>query len=63
MRKNMKRLQRIKTWQLVILLIIVGFISATFLRLNNIGMIERRSAVLAADEAGKADAIQDRLYD
>lgn len=62
-RTNMRRLQRVRTWQLVIILIIVGFISATFLRLNNIGMIERRSAVMAADESGDTKALQDRLYD
>lgn len=56
-------LQRVKTWQLLILLVIVGFLAATFLRLNNIGMIQRRDAVLAADKAGDTEAIQSRLYD
>ena len=60
---NLKRLQRIKTWQLFILLIIMGFLSATFLRLNNIGMIERREAVINADEASNNDITQNRLYD
>lgn len=59
----MKRLQRIKTWQLLILLIIAGYISATFLRLNNIGMIERRSAVMVADKSGDNKILQTRLYD
>lgn len=56
-------MQRVKTWQLVVLLIIASFVAATFLRLNNIGMIERRDAVYAADEAGNSDATIDRLYD
>lgn len=60
---NIKVLQRVKTWQLLILLILVGFLAATFLRLNNIGMIQRRDAVLAADKAGDTEAIQSRLYD
>ncbi len=60
---NIKMLQRVKTWQLLILLVIVGFLAATFLRLNNIGMIQRRDAVLAADKAGDTEAIQSRLYD
>lgn len=60
---TIKDLQRVKTWQLVILLIIVGFISATFLRLNNIGMVQRRDAVIAADKAGDQDALVSRLYD
>lgn len=62
-RRSIRQLQRVKTWQLVILLIIVGFIAATFLRLNNVGMVERRGAVLAADKDGDPAAIQARLYD
>lgn len=62
-RRSIKDLQRIKTWQLIILLILASFIAATFLRLNNIGMIERRDAVLAADEAGDETVIIQRLYE
>lgn len=39
------------------------FVSATFLRLNNIGMVERRAAVISADEEGNQDNIIRRLYD
>ena len=60
---DIKRLQRVKTWQLLILLILAGFIAATFLRLDNIGMTERRDAVLAADKAGDENVIRSRLYD
>lgn len=62
-RRDIKRLQSIKTWQLVILLLLAGFIAATLLRLNNIGMIQRREAVLHADKAGETGAIKARLYD
>ena len=62
-KKRIKQLQRVKTWQLLILFVLVAFIAATFLRLNNIGMSQRRAAVLAADKAGDTDAIQSRLYD
>ncbi len=62
-RKGIRRLQRIKTWQLLILLILAGFLAATFLRLNNIGMIQRRDAVLSADKEGDVNVIQSRLYD
>jgi hypothetical protein len=62
-KKSIRQLQRVKTWQLLVLLLLVGFIAATFLRLNNIGMADRRQAVLAADKSGDADAIQSRLYD
>ncbi len=61
--RNIKQLQRIKTWQLVILFILSCFVSATFLRLNNIGMVERRTAVVSADDAGDKTATINRLYD
>lgn len=62
-KKSIKDLQRVKTWQLVVLLIIVGFISATFLRLNSIGMDQRRDAILVADEKGDEEVLIKRLYD
>jgi hypothetical protein len=61
--RSIKKLQRIKTFHLVIALILVGFIAATFLRLNNIGMVERRDAVRVADETGDAQITITRLYD
>ena len=39
------------------------FVAATFLRLNNIGMVKRREAVLQADKAGDPNAIKGRLYE
>lgn len=62
-RRRIKLLQRVKTWQLVVLLILAIFIAATFLRLNNIGMVERRAAVLSADTAGDDRTTVARLYD
>jgi hypothetical protein len=62
-RRGIRRLQYLKTWQLVILLVLVGFIASTFLRLNNIGMVQRRDAVAQADKAGDVTAIQARLFD
>jgi len=61
--KNLRRLQRVKTWQLFILLLLLGFVAATFLRLNNIGMVQRREAVTNADTAGDNEITQGRLYD
>ena len=60
---RIKQLSQIKTWRLVILLIMSGFISATFLRLNNVGMVERRESVENADKAGDIVNLQQRLYD
>jgi len=62
-KKGIRQLRRVKTWQLLVLLLLVGFVAATFLRLNNIGMIQRRDAVLAADKTGDTAAIESRLYD
>lgn len=62
-KRNMSRLKRIKTWQLFALLVVMGFVTATFLRLNNVGMIQMRDAVLSADKAGDATVTRDRLYD
>ena len=62
-KRSIKQLQRVKTWQLLILLILMAFVSATFLRLNNIGMANRRDAVLAADKGGDETIIQNRMYD
>lgn len=62
-KKSIKQLQRIKTWQLLILLFIIGFLTATFLRLNNIGMVQRRDAVLAADKSGNQSDITNRMLD
>lgn len=62
-RHTIKQLQRIKTWQLVVVFILLSFVAATFLRLNNIGMSNRRDAVLAADTAGDTVAMTSRLYD
>lgn len=61
--RGLKRLQQVKTWQLVLILVLALFVTATFLRLNNIGMIQRRDAVLSADKQGDADALRNRLYD
>ncbi len=60
---DLRRLQQVKTWQLVVLLVLAGFIAATFLRLNNIGMVQRREAVLEADKSDNITVTQNRLYD
>ena len=62
-RKELRQLQKVKTWQLVILLILGAFLAATFLRLNNVGMVERRNAIEGADKAGDIQSIASRIYD
>lgn len=62
-RRSIRQLQRVKTWQLLVLLLLAALMASTFLRLNNIGMVERRTAVLAADKSTNVDDTQNRLYD
>lgn len=62
-RRTIKNLQKVKTWQLLILLILMVFISATFLRLNNVGMVQRRDAVMVADEQGNGEVTRNRVLD
>jgi len=62
-RHSIKRLGAVKTWQLLIVLILLAFLAATFMRINNTGMVARRDAVLAADVAGDASTIEARLYE
>jgi hypothetical protein len=60
-RRSIRQLQTVKTWQLLILLVLALFLAATFLRLNNTGMIARRNAVASADKSGDIESITLRL--
>ena len=62
-RKRISRIQSVKIWQLIVLLLMTGFVMLTFLRLNHIGMDQRREAVLLADKEGETAVIEQRLYD
>lgn len=59
----LKRVRALKTWQLFIILLLGVLVSATFLRLNNLGMVERRTAVIAADVAGDPEVLRDSVVD
>lgn len=61
--RTINGLRRVKTWQLVVVLILMLFVAATFLRINNVGMSQRRDAVQAADKNNQPDEVQTRLYD
>jgi len=56
-------LQTVKTWQLILILIVMLFLAATLLRLNNVGMVQRRNAVMAADKHGEVNDLHARVYD
>lgn len=51
-RRSFRAIGRLRTWQLLVLLLMMTIVSATFLRLNSLGMLERRSAVIEADVKG-----------
>lgn len=63
LRHQLWKLQRVATWQLLVALAVAMLVAATFLRLNNIGMDQRREAVKAADAAGDQEATALRLQD
>lgn len=58
-----KVLQSIKTWQLVLILIPLLFIGATFLRFDHLTMQELKSKVLEADANENDEEIAKRLSD
>lgn len=62
-KRSIKQLQRVRTWQLVAILFLMLFVTATFLRLNNVGMTQRRDAVIAADKEGDDRVTDNRLHD
>lgn len=55
--------QSLKTWQLVIILLLMIFVSATLLRINNLGMLERRQAVIEADKSGDEEKTLQALHE
>ncbi len=57
------RIRKVKTWQLVIILVIGLMVSATFLRINNLEMDKRREAVKAADKAADSEKIRGSLLE
>ncbi len=63
LRHKSKKFSEVKIWQLVIVLFLMTILTATFLRINNLGMIERRSAVIQADEKEDKTSLQKSLAD
>ena len=60
-KRALKRARQIKTWQLIIILLLLLFIEATLLRFNHLHMNDLKSAVAAADESGDDAAIATAL--
>lgn len=61
-RRRIKQIQKLALWQLILIFIISAIISASFLRLNNVGMIQRRDAVIEADKQTDSSVLTSRLY-
>ena len=62
-KRDLKIVRKVKTWQLLLLLTLMLFVTATLLRLNNIGMTSRIEAVLTADKNGDSSQLDQRLYE
>ena len=56
-KRGQKKFHKLKTWQLLIILVPLLFADATLLRLDHIRMTELRDAVMAADEAEESDEV------
>lgn len=62
-RRGLKTLQRVKTWQLFVIGMIALVVAVMFLRLNSLNMIDYRHAVVVADEKGDKAVLQSSLAD
>ena len=62
-RRALRGIRRLKTWQLLVVLLLGIILSATLLRLNNLEMVERRSAVIAADEKGDREVLKSSVVE
>jgi len=58
LRQYLGWLQRVKTWQLAIVLVVLIPLAATALHNNNVGMVQLRDAVKKADESGDKEALR-----
>ncbi|MBQ3271069.1 hypothetical protein IJH10_00480 [Candidatus Saccharibacteria bacterium] len=57
----LRKLSKIKSWQLLIIFVLLLFIEATLLRFDHIEMTNLKADVTAADEAGDDNAINEAL--
>ena len=60
-RARLKKVKAVKTWQLLLILILLCFVSATLLRLDHIRMTNLRSAVLEADKESNEVTLAESL--
>ena len=55
------KIHKIKTWQLLIVLVVLLFVDATLLRMDHVRMTELRDAVLTADASEDDAAVETAL--
>ena len=60
---SLKKLSKVKTWQLALILLILLFIEATCLRIDHIRMNDLKTAVTTADADGNDEALGKALAD
>ena len=61
LKASLRKLTKIKTWQLLIIFVLLLFIEATLLRFDHIEMTNLKAAVASADEAEDDAAINEAL--
>jgi hypothetical protein len=57
-KRILKMISRVKTWQLIIILAVFVLLTAMFLRLNNLGMVNLRDALAKSDETGDIQKVE-----
>lgn len=60
-KRSLKKLRQVKTWQLVLILIPLLFIEATIMRFDHIHMTDLKKEVMVADEEGDDEKISEAL--
>lgn len=61
LRQALRKFGGVHSWQLLLILVPLAFVTATLLRLDHLKMSKLRDAVLQADASGDANALQDSL--
>ena len=61
LRQTLASIFRISNWKIALVLVLLGFLAATFLRFDHVKMTELRDAVMAADEKDDDEAISNSL--
>lgn len=62
-KEYLRNFRGVRTWQLVIILVPLLFVTATLLRLDHLRMVKLRAAVIAADENDDDVAIESALVE